>query len=546
MKFVTLAIGEAGGGLLAHAIRLPDLFLPKGRKLAPEDVARLGQAGVDAVQVALIEPNDVPEGVAAARVARALVGPGVVAREARAGRCNLHAAFRGLLDFDPRRVDELNHVDEAITLATLPAREVAEAGEAIATIKINPYAVPERIVAACETAAAPLRIMPFLPHRVSLIQTLSPGLKQSVLEKTSRHVRERLLALGGALRADLRVPHDEEALAREISARGVADDDLVLICGACSIADRKDVVPAALERAGGRVVHFGMPVEPGNLLLLGALERPGKKPAPVIGMPGCARTPQLNGFDLVLRLICAGLPVGRADIMSMGVGGLLRDAPWNARAKPEARTPPSRIAAIVLAAGRSQRMGANKLTMMLDGKPLVRHAVDAAGAAGIQRIVVVVGHEADQVRAALSGCGVELALNPNFADGLSTSLKAGLAALPEELDGAMIFLGDMPDVGPATVARMISAFDPGRGRAIVAPRCRGRRGNPVLWGRAFFPLILERTGGDAGAMGLIRDYDEWVVEIDARDEILLDLDTAEAMTDRRRRGPLAAEDRQPI
>ena len=539
MKFVTLEREEACGGLLAHAIRLPDLFIPKGRKLAPEDIKRLRDAGMETVQVALPDPKDVAEDVAAARVARALAGSGVIAREARDGRCNLHAAFHGLLHFDRRGVDAFNHVDEAITLGTLPPHEIVEPGEMIATIKVNPYAAPEKIVAACERAAAALEILPFRPHRVSLIQTLAPGLKTSTLEKTSRCARERLAALGSALRADLRVPHEEAELAREIATRGAADDDLILICGACSIADRKDVVPAALEKAGGRVLHFGMPVDPGNLLLLGAMGR-----TPVIGMPGCARTPQLNGFDFVLRRLLAGLPVGRADIMSMGVGGLLPATPWNAKTKSETRPAAPRIAAIVLAAGQSKRMCANKLTMMLEGKPLARHAVDAARAAGIKKIVAVVGHEAEQVRAALAGSEVEFVFNEDYAQGLSTSLKKGVAAMPQELDGAMIFLGDMPDIAPALVARMIAAFDPAASRAIVVPRCDGRQGNPVLWGRAFFPLILEQTNGDAGAKQLIGRYAEWVCEIDAGDGAFTDLDTAEALNDRRRRGrQLAAEDR---
>ncbi len=539
MKFATFAIDDARGGLLAHTIRLPDLFIPKGRKLAPEDVARLRAAGVAEVQVAAMESKDVAEDIAAARIGRALAGSGVIAREARAGRCNLHAAFHGLLHFDRRRINAFNHVDEAMTLGTLPADEVVERGAMIATIKVNPYAAPERIVAACERAAAPLQILAFRPHRVSLIQTLAPELKASVLEKTSRHTRERLVGLGSALCADLRVPHEEEALSRAIAARRSADDDLILVCGACSIADRRDVVPAALEKTGGRVVHVGMPVDPGNLLLLGELG--GRL---VIGMPGCARTPRLNGFDFVLRRILAGLHVGRDDIMSMGVGGLLRDIPWNA--KPKSPGTPPRIAAIVLAAGRSKRMGVNKLTMILDDKPLVRHAVDAARAAGIETIVVAVGHEAEEVRAALAGCDVEFALNKDYAQGLSTSLRTGVAALTQEIDAAIVFLGDMPDIAPAMIARMIAAFDPRNGRAIVAPRHGARQGNPVLWGRSFFPLILEQTSGDAGAKPLIARYAEWVAEIDAGDGAFTDLDTMEALDDRRRRGREPSEDRYAI
>ncbi len=298
----------------------------------------------------------------------------------------------------------------------------------IATIKVNPYAVPEKVVAACERAAAPLEILPFRPHRTSLIQTLAPGLKASTLEKTSRHTRERLIALESALCADLRVPHEERELARAIVARGAAGDDLILICGACSIADRKDVVPAALEQAGGRTIHFGMPVDPGNLLLLGAL-----------GKNAGDRNARLRAHAAAQWFrFCPAAHSGRsAGRPRRHHGdGRRRPAPRHAvecESQVGNRRPAApRIGAIVLAAGRSQRMGANKLTLMLEGKPLVRHAVDAARAAGLEKIIVVVGHEAEKVRAALAGAEVAFVVNQDYAEGLATSLKKGVAALPLE------------------------------------------------------------------------------------------------------------------
>ena len=214
-------------------------------------------------------------------------------------------------------------IDEAITIATLPLHEIVAPGQVLATIKVNPYAVAEPVVAAWEAAAAPFDVAAFRPRRAALIQTVEPGLKDSVLQKTIRATRERIEALGGALVADAQTLHEEIALAEKIRERLAAGDDLILVCGACSIADRADVIPAAILRAGGAVERFGMPVDPGNLLLIGACGG-----VPVIGMPGCARTPQLNGFDYILRLIMADLPVGRRQIASMGVGGLLNHCAW--------------------------------------------------------------------------------------------------------------------------------------------------------------------------------------------------------------------------
>ena len=515
MKFTTLPTGKAEGALLAHAVRLPKCCIAKGQRLDQGALAQLRAAGIEQVSVAVIEAGDVPEDRAAARVAQNLVGAGIVAKRAHAGRCNLAATAQGLIRFDPERISALNHIDEAITIATLPLNDAVDAGAVVATIKVNPYAVEEKTVAAWEAAASRFSVAPFRPHRAALIQTLKPGLKISVLEKTARATGARLAALGSALISDCRAPHEVEALARAISARLGAGADLVLICGACSIADREDVIPSAIIAAGGRVKHFGMPVDPGNLLLLGEVGP---------GMPGCARAPHLNGFDYLLRRLLAGLPVESADIMSMGVGGLLREAP-----EPRVAETPKNIAAVVLAAGRSTRMGVNKLLLPLDGKPVLGHVVEAIRAAGLASTVVVLGHEAEKIRASLAGDDLFFALNESYRQGLASSLKCGLAAVPEDCDGAMIFLGDMPDVDPEMVKKMMAAFHPGQKRAIVVPVRSGRQGNPVLWGRRFFDLLQERLSGDSGARHLISECAEWVAWVEAaQDGIFADLDTPEA------------------
>jgi molybdenum cofactor cytidylyltransferase len=193
----------------------------------------------------------------------------------------------------------------------------------------------------------------------------------------------------------------------------------------------------------------------------------------------------------------------------------------------------ARIAGVVLAAGASSRMGANKLLAPLEGRPMVRHVVETAQAAGLDPVLVVLGHQADAVARALSGCGAAFVLNPAFAEGLSTSLKAGLAALRREIDAAVILLGDMPDVRPDLVARMAEAFDPAKNRAIVAPTRGGRRGNPVLWSRMFFPVIRDHVHGDAGARALLSRYAHWLVEIEADDDgVFADFDTPEALRER--------------
>jgi molybdenum cofactor cytidylyltransferase len=230
-----------------------------------------------------------------------------------------------------------------------------------------------------------------------------------------------------------------------------------------------------------------------------------------------------------MRLL-AGLPVTRDDITGMGVGGLLMEIVTRPQPREEPAPDGQKIAAVILAAGRSTRMGGpNKLLAEIAGKPLVRIAAEEALASRARPVVVVTGHERERVEAALKGMNVQRVHNPNFAAGLSTSLKAGLAALPPEVDGAIVCLGDMPQVRADLIDKLIAAFDPERGALVVVPTIDGKRGNPVVWSRRFFPELMALEG-DVGARHLIGRYGEAVVEVAVADKAaLIDIDTPEAL-----------------
>ncbi len=530
MRFGSTGLEQAEGGILAHRLVAEDLVLAKGERLDRSRIEELRARGIDRVVVALPEPGDVEENEAAARLAASLIGPGIRAEPPFTGRVNLFATEAGVLEVDVGRVDRLNAIDERITLATLPRFAAVRAEEMVATAKIIPFAVPEDVLAAALAVAAEaplLRLHPYRAKGVRLVQTTLPGLATKVLDKTVRVTEARVLAVGGTLLSESRCRHATEVLAAEIRRLERVGFDILLIAGASAITDRRDVLPAAIEVAGGRIEQFGMPVDPGNLLLLAELE--GR---PVLGLPGCARSPKLNGFDWVLERLAADLPVRAADIRAMGVGGLLMEIPSRPqpRAEPPRASGPRRLAAIVLAAGRSTRMGgSNKLLVPIDGKPMVRHAVEAAISAGIGEIVVVTGHMREEVEAALSGLPVRFVHNPRFSEGLSTSLKAGVKALSREVDGAFVLLGDMPRIGPEHLRALAAAFEPAAGRGIVVPVRDGRRGNPVLWGRAFFSTFAGLEG-DSGARALIDQFAEAVAEVAMPDGAsLLDVDTPEAL-----------------
>ncbi|MGU9980527.1 NTP transferase domain-containing protein [Phreatobacter sp. HK31-P] len=526
MRFGPVPVEEALGGIVAHAVRQGGLVLKKGTRIGAAEVAALKAAGVAAVTVARAEPGDVGEDEAAARIAAAVAGPGLRIDPAFTGRANLFATESGVLVVERDGIDRINRLDEAITLATLPAFATVEPGEMVATVKIIPYAAPgQRVAEAC--AGPPLvRVAPFVRRRVAVISTLLPGLPDKVVEKTLRVTADRLAPAGAAITAERRIPHEAAALAAAL-AEVTPDSDLILVFGASAIADRRDVIPAALEAAGGRIEHLGMPVDPGNLLMVGELAG-----VPVIGAPGCARSPKENGFDWVLMRLLAGLPVTRADITGMGVGGLLMEivSRPQPREGDQVMDHAPRIAAIVLAAGRSTRMGGpNKLLARIDDVPLVRHAAQAALGAGLADVVVVTGHQEAAVRGALAGLDLRFAHNPGFAEGLSTSLKAGLAVLDETVDAVVVLLGDMPRISSGLVRRLVDAFAADAGRHIVVPVADGRRGNPVLWGRRFFPELL-RVTGDQGGRAILAASPEAIAEVPADlDDVHLDLDTPEAL-----------------
>ena len=527
MKFGPVAPKDALGAIAVHTIRQGALILKKGTLIGAAEVAALKAAGIEDIVVARLEAGDVSEDVAAAAIADAVAGPGVHVDRAFTGRANLFAQIPGVLVVDKDAVDRLNRVDEAITFATLPAFKPVVAGEMIATVKIIPFAVAGAARdAALKSVTEPLlRVAPYRIRKVGVVSTVLPGLAAKVIEKTLKITAERLAPAGATIVAERRVPHERLSVARALDEVLKAGAELAIVFGASAIADRRDVIPAALEQIGGHIEHFGMPVDPGNLLLIGAA---GGRP--VLGAPGCARSPKENGFDWVLMRLLAGLEVPRQDITGLGVGGLLMEIVTRPQPREEPLHAGRSIAALVLAAGRSSRMGGpNKLLAEIAGKPLIRIVVEQALASRARPVIVVTGHQRNQVEAALAGLSVKFVHNPHFAEGLGTSLKAGIAALPAEVDGAIVCLGDMPQVDASLIDRLVGALDPDKGALVVVPTIDGKRGNPVVWSRRFFPDLMA-VEGDVGARHLIGRYAEAVTEVPSSGAAALtDIDTPEAL-----------------
>jgi molybdenum cofactor cytidylyltransferase len=436
---------------------------------------------------------------------------------------------------DADKITRINLISDALTVATLPDHAIVAPRDMVATIKVIPFAVPgaelDQVEAAARDGAPAFAVHPFRKLAVGLVLTELPGLKESVTEGTIAATNARVTALGGTLLPPLRAPHAEIPIAAALERLIDAGAQLLLVAGASATVDRRDVGPAGVVRAGGEIVHFGMPVDPGNLICVGRI---GEIPALVL--PGCARSPKPNGIDLVLHLLFAGLPAGGAEIMRMGVGGLLKDTE---RPMPRARTERAEaassrgpaVAAIVLAAGQSTRMAPYHKLLVADraGKKMISRVVDNILSSRARPVLVVTGHRADEVREAVGARPVSFVAAADYADGLAASLKAGIAALPAEADAAIVCLGDMPLVTGRMIDRLIDSFDPDEGRLIVAPTHEGRIGNPILWDRSFFPEILALEG-DAGARVLLKRHAELVAEIAMDDDaVLRDFDTVESL-----------------
>ena len=532
MRFGRVSVADAVGTVLAHAVRVGGRTLKKGRVLSTSDVEMLERDGVDTVIGATFDPGDVAEDRAAEAAAQALAGGGVRVGAPFTGRCNVFAATDGLFLVSTADVDRFNAVDEALTVATLSAPRAVREGEMLATVKVIPFAVPgtvlDRALAGLGTDS-PIRVARFESMATAVIQTRLPATRETVLDKTSRVLRSRIEALCGRVVDDARCEHDAAAVATAVGRALDAGADLVLVAGASAIVDRRDVIPGGVVAAGGEVLHLGMPVDPGNLLLLARC-----RGRPVLGLPGCARSPALNGLDLILERLAAGLEVGPREVMAMGVGGLLKETAARSQPRRGSRTArPARaanVSAVVLAAGRSTRMGPiNKLVVPFDGRAMVRAVVDALESSSARPVVVVTGHEAQRVEETLAGADVRLVHNPGYRQGLSGSLRAGLAALPDSAEAAVICLGDMPLVTSAHVDRLVSAFDPDEGREICVPVFEGKRGNPVLFARRFFEEITT-VRGDTGARHLIGEYEEYVCEVAMDDRaVLVDVDSPRAL-----------------
>lgn len=543
MSFGPLPLDEAEGAILAHSVPLASGKLAKGSRLTATDIHRMRAEGIERIIVRKLHEGDRTEDEAAELLASTIRGVGLDRGPAATGRVNFYAAVNGLFIADKLVVDRFNRVDPAITLACLADRSDVRAGDLVATIKIIPLAVSavslEAALSVLEERDA-FSVRAYRPHAVHLVATELPSLKRSVMDKTARVLEARLERSGSRLMGERRVRHEAAAVADALkaslaAASGNSDRSppLFVVFGASAVCDAEDVIPKAIRLAGGTVERVGLPVDPGNLLVLGHIGD-----VSVIGAPGCARSPKDNGFDWVLNRILARVPPTADEMAGWGVGGLLMEIPSRplprlaATTGAGSATRAADLGIVVLAAGRASRMGKggpHKLLAEFGGEALVRRVVRQALEADCGPVFVVIGHRSADIAGALSGLDVELIDNPAYATGMASSLRAGLtAAEAAGLPAIMVLLADMPNVATDDIQLMAKTLRKAETPAIIRAVAGGQRGNPVILPAHTFEA-LKALEGDIGARAVIEGAGIPVIDVEIGAAARLDVDTPEAV-----------------
>lgn len=536
MPFGTFELREAEGAVLAHSVRLPTGRLSKGHVLTAQDIDTLRNEGISSVVALKISPHDVLENEAARTIAEAIAPDNLRLSEASTGRVNVYAKVDGVFVADKPAVDGLNRIDPAITLACLADHVPVRAGDMVATVKIIPLAVPrDKVAAAVEllSRSSPFEVKAYRPRAVTLLATALPSLKPSVMDRTARLLEQRLSISGSRLVGEVRMAHEPQPLAEALGAAtrtSSGDSDMIVIFGASAVADVDDVIPAAIRAAGGIVEHVGMPVDPGNLLILGRIGN-----VPVIGAPGCARSPKENGFDWVLNRLLIGENPTASDLQGMGVGGLLMEIPSRPQPRDarEMRPRELSVGALLMAAGQARRMGKDgrhKLLAEFDGVPLVRRTASMLAASAIGTVVAVTGHRHEEIEASLEGLDVITVFNPDYASGMASSLAAGFSSTAlNSCEGVLVMLADMPGITTAHIDTLVAAFREAGGGVVVRSVSGGKRGNPIILPRTMHATVM-RLEGDVGAKALIESAGQAVIDVDIGPAAHLDVDTPEAVS----------------
>ena len=320
MQFGSIKLEKSEGSILAHSIKLENLNISKGTLLTENHIMDLRSKGVQSVVVARLENGDIEENKSAIIVSKAFSHNSLIFSKANTGRINIFSKHDGLLIYSVSSLISFNLIDEGIALALLTQNSFVKKKQLIGTLKVIPYSLPKKTILKFRRFENLIIIKAVKEKKFSLIQTSHKNMKESLYKKTSIETKKRVENLSCFLLDDTICEHNEKELTSKISSIIKKDIDILLISCASAVSDRNDILPKSIMNLGGNIIHFGLPVDPGNLLILASLNN-----KLIVGMPGCARSPSLNGLDLILRMLVTDIKIDKKIIASLGVGGLLKD-----------------------------------------------------------------------------------------------------------------------------------------------------------------------------------------------------------------------------
>ena len=531
MKIEYLDPNKSKGSILAQTYNLSGRTLSKGTHVSEEILELLNRENVKNILCAVPHEDDIHEDSAAEAISKALDENQLYAEEASTGRVNFRTPALSIVRYNRELIKKINLVDESIAFSIVEHNQLLAKNDLIATLKIIPFFVSKRYIEQVVSLIAKNEI--FKVHRleekkVELIQTYYDWQKRSIFKATSNVTSSRLDALGCPLQKETLIPHDHKSLCSEIKSSVDSGAQVLLISGASAITDRSDHIPKAILSVGGEIIQYGLAVDPGNLLLIGKIGN-----TTIIGMPGCARSPKLNGFDWVLQLLMANIPINKEELADMGAGGLLMEIasrPLPRALAKSAKKREKKIMGIILAAGNSSRMGKdNKLLRNIGGASLVRNTAVEMLKSDLDSCSIVLGYQSDKVAAVIKDLNINLILNPFWEEGQASSLKAALNTLDSSYSDLLVMLGDLPGVKSKHINKIIEEhlLANNRKSKITIPSFNGKKGNPVIWGKSFFP-DLSNLEGDVGGRTLFDQHPAAINLLVMEDKaVITDTDTPE-------------------
>ena len=532
MKFKEVKTSNALGMILGHSIKTKTQKFKKGQKINKTDISVLKENKIYKFFAAEFEENDIHENDAAELIANSVKGKNTTTKKPFTGRCNIYSDYDGVVLINESSINSINYVDESITIATLLPYALVQKGQMIATIKIIPFATSKssvkKCIEICKNNFPVIKVAPLKNYNIGLLLTSFKNEDNNILNKTIKVIKSRIESLGSKIKIQLTCNHDELSISKGIKNLLENKCSPILINGASAIVDNNDVIPLAIRMAGGFIIHYGMPVDPGNLLLIGKYQQ-----TYIIGLPGCAKSPRLNGFDWMLWRVLADLPIESKDIQSLGVGGLLKEIDSRPQLREDSinkNFTRKKVGAIILAAGKSERMyGKNKLLEKVNEETLLKRIIDETLQTSVDDIIVVLGHESKIVQNSLRNLPVNFAKNENYENGISSSIKTGINSLQADIDGAIIILADMPKINCQHIDKIIKSYFASNNQSIFVPVHKGKKGNPVLLDKSHFEEIKNLTG-DIGAREIISFNKHKVKEIKINDTaIFFDIDTEDEL-----------------